>query len=129
MEERDHQLPVATLRPRRLPGRLVAWRGDSARWLRGRSRAALQGRHAPLLLTGIVFSAMMLTMGYVADRAHHAGAAIDEVHRHHRAWSQRQRPAVVDVEIASHAAAAALDDPWAAAGTRAPTALFYVRPR
>jgi hypothetical protein len=80
MEDREHELPVATMRPRRLLGWLSALRGAAARWTRARLRH-LHGRHAVFLLTGVFFSAMMVCMGYVADRANRAADAIDEAQR------------------------------------------------
>lgn len=141
MEERDHEIPVATLRPRRLGARLSSVRGALGRWIVERLRGALRGRHAPLLLTGVVFSGMMLAMGYVADRANRAADAIDNMHRTSRGWRSadasrgtdwmhRDRAAVYEVEIADpDATAAAVVDPWAAAATRTTPAkpLFYVR--
>lgn len=125
MEERDPELPVATLRPRHLAARLAALRGAVGRWCKGRLRLAFEGRHAPLLLTAIVFSGMMLAMGYVADRANHAAAAIDKIHRAQRGWSQpTPHRTYTDVEIAG---ACGESDPWAAAATHpAPTAMFYI---
>jgi len=81
MEDREHELPVATARPRRLFGRLSALRGAMRRWFHERIGKKLHGRHGVLLLTGIFFSAMMVCMGYVADRAKHAADAIDEAQR------------------------------------------------
>jgi len=130
MEERDHEIPVATLRPRRLSGRLVSLRGALGRWFAGRARNALRGRHAPLLLTGVVFSGMMLAMGYVAERANRAADAIDTMHRSQRDWmEQRRRATVYDVELANPSVVAAPADPWSAAATRPVPAkpLFYVR--
>jgi hypothetical protein len=75
------ELPLATVRPRRLRGRLAHARGALSRWVRSKLRALIEGRHAPLLLTGLFFSGMMLAMGYVADRAQRAADAIDEAHR------------------------------------------------
>jgi|RhiMetdeSRZDD1v2_1073273.scaffolds.fasta_scaffold396109_2 hypothetical protein len=132
MEERDHEIPVATLRPRRLSGRLSSLRGAIGRWFVERGRGAIRGRHAPLLLTGVVFSGMMLAMGYVAERANRAADAIDTMHRTQRDWmrQQQRRAAVYEVEIAhpEEAVAPLGEDPWAAAVTQ-PTAkpLFYVR--
>ena len=128
MDTRDPELPVATLRPRLLGARLSSVRGAFGRWIVERLRGALRGRHAPLLLTGVVFSGMMLAMGYVAERANRAADAIDNMHRTQRDWMQRQRAAVYDVEVADPETAPASADPWAAAATR-PTAkpLFYVR--
>lgn len=85
MEERDPELPVATMRPVGILGRLAALRGAIARWLRAKRRA-LDGRSLPLILTSLVFCTMMLAMSHVADRAQRAGAAIDEVHREERSW-------------------------------------------
>jgi hypothetical protein len=128
MEERDPELPVATLRPRRAIGWIAAWRGALARWLRSRLTLGLQGRHAPLVLTGVVFSGMMLAMGYVADRANHAAEAIDEMHRAQRAYAHGWSG--YDLEVAEPAPVVA-DDPWPAATPRpvAATPLFYVRGR
>lgn len=111
MEERDHEaeLPVATLRRR--AGELApgAWMrstgGEVQRWARARGRGLLTGRYAPMLLTGVVFSAMMLAMGYVADRANRAGEAIDQMHRANLDWMQRDR-------LRAEAAAAPAADPW-----------------
>jgi len=135
MEERDHEIPVATLRPRRLSGRLSSLRGAIGRWFVERGRGAIRGRHAPLLLTGVVFSGMMLAMGYVAERANRAADAIDNMHRTQRDWMRQQhsreaRAAVYEVEIADpeEAVAPPGEDPWAAAVTKpAAKPLFYVR--
>jgi hypothetical protein len=81
MEDREHELPLATARPRRFWGRLTALRGAIARGVRGRLRRTIDGRSAVFLLTGVFFSAMMVCMGYVADRAKHAADAIDEAQR------------------------------------------------
>ena len=133
MEERDPELPVATLRPGRVDGRLTAWRGALARWVRTRIALGLGGRHAPFVLTGIVFSGMMLAMGYVADRANRAADAIDEVHRLQKArmaYESAQAWSAYDLEVAEPAAPA-VDDPWPSASPRAPVAtpLFYIRGR
>ena len=135
MEEREPELPVATLRPGRVDGRLTSWRGALGRWLRTRI-TSLEGRHAPFLLTGIVFSAMMLAMGYVADRANRAADAIDEVHRLQKArmaYESAQAWSAYDLEVAEPAAPLpiASDDPWPAATARTPVAtpLFYIRGR
>ncbi len=121
MEERDFELPVATLRPRRLVGRIAAARGAIGRWLREKLRTAFQGRHAPLLLTGVFFSGMMLAMGYIADRAQRAADAIDEAHRR-----AAEANAVVDSQGPWRAPPS--QDPWIAAETQPPGAhaLFYI---
>lgn len=125
MEERDPELPVATLRPRHLGARIASTRGAIARWCRDRLRLAFAGRHAPLLLTAIVFSGMMLAMGYVADRAQRAAEAIDQMHRQNRGWAQPHHVTYTDVEIAESTCE---PDPWAAAATRpTPTAMFYIQ--
>jgi hypothetical protein len=111
MEERDPELPVATLRPRHLLGRIAYLRGALRRWLASRLRGAVRGRHAPFLLTGVAFSVMLLTMGYIADHAHRAGQAIDQVHR------EQLEAAELDA-IAIEREATAPDDPWAAASQR-----------
>lgn len=82
MEDRAHELPRATARPRSLRGWMTASLGGVRRLL-GRARAALRGRHVVLLLTGVFFSAMMVCMGYVAERANRAADAIDEAQRAH----------------------------------------------
>ena len=133
MEDRDPELPVATLRPGRVGGRLTSWRGELARWVRSRITLGLSGRHAPFVLTGIVFSAMMLAMGYVADRANRAADAIDEVHRLQKArmaYESAQAWSAYDLEVAEPPAPA-IDDPWPSATPRAPAAtpLFYIRGR
>jgi hypothetical protein len=125
MEDRDIELPVATMRPRHLLGRLAYLRGALRRWIVDKLRAGFRGRHAPFVLTGIAFSAMMLTMGYVANHAHRAGVAIDEMHRQQRIEAELQG-------VLIETAAEAPDDPWAAAVKRsdqtAPSpVLFYVR--
>jgi hypothetical protein len=83
------ELPVATARPRHFLGRVAALRGATSRWIRSRLRIFIEGRFAPLVLTGIFFSGMMLAMGYVADHAQRAAEAIDEAHR--AAALQRQQ--------------------------------------
>jgi hypothetical protein len=75
------ELPVAIARPRHFLGRLAAARGAAGRWIRSRLRVFVEGRYAPLVLTGIFFSGMMLAMGYVADHAQRAADGIDEAHR------------------------------------------------
>ena len=85
MEDREHELPIATARPRRLLGRLSALRGDVSRWVRTRFRRTISGRGGVFLLTGIFFSGMMVCMGYVAERANKAADAIDEAQRAQRA--------------------------------------------
>ena len=123
------ELPVATVRPRGVLARLAAARGALSRWVRARLRAAFDGRHAPLLLTAIFFSGMMLAMGYVADRAQRAADAIDEAHREaarqreaEAAVMQREAlPTVEDYEQDEEAAAADLT------ATHRPAALFYIR--
>jgi len=133
MEERDPHLPVATLRPRRIDGRVLAWRGALGRWLHDKVRGGLLGRHAPFILTGIVFSGMMLAMGYVADRANRAADAIDEMHRMQRAkmaYDRAQEWARYDLEVATQVPVEqAPADPWPVAkpDKPAPTPLFYVR--
>jgi hypothetical protein len=133
MDTRDPQLPVATLRPRRIAGRMTSLRGALGRWFKTKVVAGLHGRHAPFVLTAIVFSGMMLAMGYVADRANRAADAIDEAHRvekarmayeHARDWAQ------YDLEVAEHEAATPVD-PWPTASQSSPpaTPLFYVRGR
>ena len=122
------ELPVATARPRHFLGRLASARGAFSRWLRGKLRAAIEGRHAPLLLTAVFFSGMMLAMGYVADKAQRAADAIDEAHR--RAAAER-------AEAAARARAALPDlagpetdqddDLPEVSGQRRPAALFYIR--
>ena len=81
-------IPVATLRPRAFPARLTAWRGASGRWLTSRLRAVFRGRYAPILITSIIFSGLMVGMGYVASSAQQAGAVIDSIHQ------ANQRPQV-----------------------------------
>lgn len=124
MEERDLELPVATLRPGRIAGRGAALRGDLGRWVRTRFRNAFTGRHAPLVLTGIFFSGMMLAMGYVADRAQHAAEGIDRVHS-----ETRRRAQAIDVEVVRDPVAdeARLPDPWPRSTAAADAVLFYVR--
>ncbi len=109
MEEREPELPVATMRPRRVLGRLVALRGAFARWLRDRRRS-IDGRSAPLILTAVVFCGMMLMMSHVADRAQRAGAAIDQMHRDAGAWpSARQHGGML------FRGSWTTTDPWSAA--------------
>lgn len=128
MEERDHQLPVATMRPRG-GDRLAATRGALRRWLRARTTGLVSGRYAPMLLTGVVFSAMMLAMGYVADRANRAADAIDSVHREHMDWMQRERVRTSALEIRAGDGSCAAD-PWAPAAdprtAGGPEPLFYI---
>lgn len=144
MEERDHEpeLPVATLRRR--AGELApgAWMrttgGEVQRWARARGRGLLTGRYAPMLLTGVVFSAMMLAMGYVADRANRAGEAIDQMHRANLDWMQRDRMRAAaaspgtDPWVERHRCGGAVDaDPFVAdevveVDAVGPAALFYV---
>jgi hypothetical protein len=124
------ELPVATVRPRHLLGRIAAARGAFGRWLRAKMRRAIEGRHAPLLLTGVFFSGMMLAMGYVADRAQRAADAIDEAHREAAA---RRRAA--EAELPAPAVSEAPTDTYDYEADEAPelpsphraAALFYIR--
>ena len=137
MDTRDPELPVATLRPRRIAGRLTSLRGALGRWCRDKISNGLQGRHAPFVLTGIVFSGMMLAMGYVADRANRAADAIDEMHRMQKArmaYENAQDWSHYDLEVAEEATpvlSVESVDPWPRATVPAPVAtpLFYIRGR
>jgi hypothetical protein len=131
MDDRDLELPVATLQPRLIVGRLTALRGAAGRWIGGRLRA-LRGRHAPLLLTSVVFSAMMLAMGYVADRAQRAGEGIDHMHRAQRAaaaatWRPSE-PTELGLREVGPTPTERIVDPWPTATPRhGAQVLFYIR--
>lgn len=130
MEDREHELPVATMRPRRLVGRISAFRGACGRWIRARLRSTLRGRHGVMLLTGIFFSGMMICMGYVAERANRAADAIDQYQRTQRA--QKLLGGVIESARWAHAEDEAADDDHAEArsGAGLETArdhvLFYI---